>query len=29
MVVPTAEEGDTMEVEDEFSFGHAEFAVPL
>lgn len=29
MVVPTAEEGATMEVEDEFSFGHAEFGVPL
>lgn len=29
MVVPTAEEGDTMEEEDEFSFGHAEFGVPL
>lgn len=29
MMVPTVEEGATMEVEDEFGFGHAEFGVPL
>ena len=28
-MMPIAEGGTTVEVEDEFSFGHAEFAVPL
>lgn len=29
MMVPTAEGGAAMEVEDEFSFEHAEFGEPL
>lgn len=29
MVVPTAEGGAAMKAEDEFSFGQAEFGVPL